>query len=379
MELLSLIEQVNVLRPNAFYIVDSFGSIKLEEFDRFLAIIHHNLARDIKLGFHSHNNMQLAFANAIKMCNANLKREIVLDCSIYGMGRGAGNLNTELIMDYLNSAFDASYQSFFLLEVIDTLLGFLFAKHSWGFSPAQYLSASLDCHPNYATYLITKNSIPLLTIWNILHQIPKEKRLSFDEKLIEKLLLEYLCKAHSEPKGEIGLHKDSKVLLIASGKSVIDYQTSVESALSGSLSISINHKGVLKSDYYFFSNQKRFDEFHKDILESQIIITSNIITQKPVFAVIDIQKLVFIEGRFTTNATLILLNFLIAKGVESVTMAGFDGYSLERENYSYEETDVQTDKETIQAQNHSVALMLASLNCKIQINFLTPSLYKEYQ
>ena len=49
----------------------------------------------VKLGFHGHNNLQLAFSNARSLSNIQAKRDLILDSSVYGMGRGAGNLPTD--------------------------------------------------------------------------------------------------------------------------------------------------------------------------------------------------------------------------------------------------------------------------------------------
>ena len=156
LEFLSMVQKVNELMPYSFYIVDSFGSMSLDEFRKYLILADSNLHKEIALGYHSHNNMQLAFSNAVSMCGINLKREIIIDASIYGIGRGAGNLNTELMTDYLNNALGKSYDILPLLEIIDEFLSSLMKKNPWGFSPAQYLSAVFNCHPSYSTYLINK-------------------------------------------------------------------------------------------------------------------------------------------------------------------------------------------------------------------------------
>lgn len=88
----------------------------------------------------------------------NLRRDIIIDASIYGIGRGAGNLNTELIADFVNKSYSTHYDTLPLLEVIDEFLNSLMKSNPWGFTPAQFLSATYNCHPNYATYLINKNT-----------------------------------------------------------------------------------------------------------------------------------------------------------------------------------------------------------------------------
>ena len=175
-EFLTMLESLNALRPHAFYIVDSFGSMTLREFGRYLLLSDSNLDSQIALGYHSHNNMQLAFANAINLTQSNLKREVILDASIYGIGRGAGNLNTELIADFLNKEMAKHYHITPLLEVIDSLLESLMARHSWGFSPAQYLSASLEIHPSYANLLTPKNNTDIATIQKVVQKMPESSR-----------------------------------------------------------------------------------------------------------------------------------------------------------------------------------------------------------
>ena len=88
-EYLELIEKANQLRPYAFYLVDSFGTMKRKEMLRFFYPIEHNLAEGIQVGFHSHNNLQLAYANAQTLVELGSSRPLLIDASIQGMGRGA--------------------------------------------------------------------------------------------------------------------------------------------------------------------------------------------------------------------------------------------------------------------------------------------------
>ena len=105
-EFLELIRIVNGFEPFAFYIVDSFGVMKRKDLIRLFYMVEHNLRENIAIGYHSHNNMQLAYSNAQSLVDIRTKRKIIIDSSIFGMGRGAGNLNTELFVEYLNDNFD---------------------------------------------------------------------------------------------------------------------------------------------------------------------------------------------------------------------------------------------------------------------------------
>ena len=378
-EFLSMIEEINKLNPYAFYIVDSFGSMTLDEFNKYLVLSHNNLNTAISLGYHSHNNMQLAFSNAVSMCSANMQREIIIDASIYGIGRGAGNLNTELIADYLNSSFAENYNILPLLETIDEFLNSLMVKKPWGFSPAQYLSASFDCHPNYATYLINKNTKHIVGVRNILEKLPIEKRNSFDEKYIENLYMESIFEIKTEIKGFLEIPKDKRVLLVASGKSVNEYRERIENKAKNDsyLTIALNHKPSFVCDYYFFSNQKRFDEFNRSIHKDKIVITSNISTKMEIDIVLDFKKFTFVDKNLVTNVAIVVLNHLIAKRVSTVEIAGLDGYDILRyNNYNYSETSNSRDEKTLLKENNILEYSLKRLSKKILIEFVTPSIFE---
>ena len=58
---------------------------------------------DIPLGFHGHNNFQLAIANCLAVRKAGAR---ILDVSLRGMGRSAGNAQTEILVTLLEKVGD---------------------------------------------------------------------------------------------------------------------------------------------------------------------------------------------------------------------------------------------------------------------------------
>ena len=143
-EFISLIRQVNELNPFSFYIVDSFGVMKRKDLIRLFYMVENNLKPGILIGYHSHNNMQLAYSNAQALVDIRTNRDIVIDSSIFGMGRGAGNLNTELFVEYLNDSVGTSYKLRPLLNIIDEILMYFYQENYWGYSLANYLSAKYN-------------------------------------------------------------------------------------------------------------------------------------------------------------------------------------------------------------------------------------------
>ena len=98
-ELEELVEAVNEFKPKAVSVVDTFGAMYFDDLQHIIEYLDSRLLPEIQLGFHSHNNQQLSFALTIKFIELleNSSREVVVDASLCGMGRGAGNATTELV------------------------------------------------------------------------------------------------------------------------------------------------------------------------------------------------------------------------------------------------------------------------------------------
>lgn len=107
-DLVKLCKRANFIGVDACYMVDSFGSMFPEDMDIILPLFEETLNDGIELGFHSHNNIQLSFALSMKFINS-AKRDIIIDSTLQGIGRGAGNTKTELLLEYLNRYKNCAY------------------------------------------------------------------------------------------------------------------------------------------------------------------------------------------------------------------------------------------------------------------------------
>ncbi len=109
-ELEELIELVNDLDPYAFSLVDTYGLLHKEQLMHYYNFANIHLNEDIRLGYHAHNNFQLAFANCVELIeSADDSRSILIDGTLYGMGKSAGNAPVELLANYMNSHLDKHY------------------------------------------------------------------------------------------------------------------------------------------------------------------------------------------------------------------------------------------------------------------------------
>ena len=171
-EFIDGIRRFNALHPFAMTVVDSFGLIKRRDFLRLVYLADHNMAPGITLGYHAHNNLQQAMGNAQALCEMNLQRDLCIDACVFGMGRGAGNLNLELFAEYMNENYGTHYRIEPMLEIMDEYLNEIYNEKFWGYSLPLYLSATNGCHPNYAIYLAEKNSLTVKAFNELLTGIP---------------------------------------------------------------------------------------------------------------------------------------------------------------------------------------------------------------
>jgi len=185
-ELKNLIAEFNKINPLCVTIVDTLGNMYEEDVLNIFDFFDKNLKQNIALGFHSHNSLQLSFSNTKALLKKEIKRTLIIDSCLYGMGRGAGNLCTELITKYLNDNYNRNYKILSLLKSIDNDLKPIYQNSPWGYSTPYYIAALHGCHPNYAGYL-TQQNLSDEEIDKILTQIPSEKKIVFDKSIIEYL------------------------------------------------------------------------------------------------------------------------------------------------------------------------------------------------
>jgi 4-hydroxy 2-oxovalerate aldolase len=127
------------------YLVDSFGSFYSEQVHYLLDLYKKYAARRGKtLGMHAHNNQQLAYANTIE---AAIKGANLLDSSMAGLGRGAGNCQTELLLGFLHNP---KYQLRPVLQCIQEYIEPMRAELGWGFDIPYMITGMLNQHPRTA-------------------------------------------------------------------------------------------------------------------------------------------------------------------------------------------------------------------------------------
>ncbi len=379
-EFLDMIHLVNELEPYSFYIVDSFGMMKGKDLTRLFYMVEHNLKDKIWIGFHSHNNMQLAYSNAQRLITVQTSRNLIIDSSIMGMGRGAGNLNTELFVEYLNENAGKNYDIKPLLTIIDKILTGFYERNYWGYSLPNYISASHNAHPNYAGYLDVKKTLTFEDMNNIFDMMDEDKKVSYDKAYIEELYLKYQEKdrvqeAHiSEFAGKA---QGKTALIIAPGQSSVAERDKIEACAKKDdvVTISINYDyDESLTDFIFLSNLRRYRDLPAG-KKCKSIVTSNI-PAVDVFLQVRYKDLLNQTEAVKDNAGLMLIKFLADQDVKKVLIAGMDGYSPNPdENYADQKMNFFTEKEMAEKKNAGMIAVLKEYKQLIDIEMLTTPKY----
>lgn len=390
-ELLELIELVNQLEPYCISIVDTFGSMYEEDLQHVYSIINHNLVSSCKIGFHSHNNMQLS--NALSQAFLRMshgKRNVVVDSTISGMGRGAGNTPTELIAQYMVSKLGYSYDMDALLDVMDGYMDNIRSRASWGYSTPYFIAGCYSAHVNNITYLTKKNSIQSKDIRYILNKIGADARKRYHYDLLEETYLQYLQSDINDQDAMEKLKEQlsgRNIVVIVPGKTATSQVDEIREVIQKQnavvLTVNFIHDQIT-SDYVYIGNIKRYNYWKNTEQFEKVkkILTSNIVAniEEGNSLIVSFANLVKCGWEHLDNSTIMLLRLLDLLDVSSINLAGFDGYSYHADgslNYADKYLELSNVKDNPIKLNEEITSMLVDYkNTRISsapIHFITES------
>lgn len=380
-EFAEAVRRFNSLKPYCMAIVDTFGMMKKKQFKRLVEIADRNMLDDIALGYHAHNNLQQAMGNAEEMVEMNLKREVVIDACVFGMGRGAGNLNLELFAEFLNENYNKKYQISPILEIMDGYLSEIYHKRFWGYSLPLYMSATLGCHPNYAIYYEEKNTLTEKEFYEILKSISEKDKRDFSKETAELYYQRFfkntvddeqtICKLKEEFCGK-------RILVIAPGQSILKYENDIlENVDTDTKVVLINfYDNRWKADYIFTSNVRRFSKIVENDVNCKMIVSSNVRGYKKADYMVNYMSYCSGEKEVSANASLMFLRLLIRLDVREVLIAGMDGYKNTNINNYFNDDFENTHILRKDNRNNLIAEELKVISKKLNFSFITPTRYK---
>ena len=337
-------------------IVDSYGAMAPHQVSIISKLLKQQLGGKIELGCHFHNNSGLALANTLAARNEGFD---IGDSTIKGMGRGAGNAETEILLTLLSkknnvSGFDLNN----LIEKFDIIK----TKLKWGSSFAYSYAAQNGFSQSEMMDLIQKKRLePGLAVNLIsLYQKKKKEPISFGNlSLIKRRIAD----------------KKIAPLVIGGADSFLD--------LGESLFYKINPKQILiltgKNALLNLIELKKRRKIDNQII---LILTGNELNKinidlRKIFKQINFLSIVieknFCSKKLLSNKKLILSNSIAANplmisgllakkiGFNEINIAFFDG-------------DMTSDRSNIVMNETSECVKL--LSSKLKINSYTKTYLK---
>lgn len=386
-EMLDLISLANRIKPYAVSMVDTYGLMHQDNLKHYYELMDSRLDAEIGLGYHGHNNFQMGYANCIELLSSQSDRTIIVDGSIYGMGKSAGNAPVELVAMHMNQRYGKRYHISQLLEAIDANISNFYKPATWGYNMFYYLAASNDCHPEYVAYLMNKRTLSVKSVNEILGQLEGENRLLYNKDYIEQLYISYQENVVDDNKAIKQLKEVLEartILLLGPGLNILKQRDRITKFIKEENPVIISVNMILDEiapDYVFLSNAKRYVQMATALSQKgkkyKIIATSNVTeTSKQFDYVLNYSELLDREAEIIDNSFVMLLKVMLRLKKKIVYLAGFDGYfGQHKKNYLNANMEYKFDKAQAGRLNRYVAEVLRKMEPELKTVFVTDSLY----
>lgn len=377
----------NQIKPYALSMVDTYGLLNPVELKHIMDVIDANMDPEIILGFHAHNNFQLGYVNATTALDYDSDRDILVDGTLYGMGKSAGNAPLELVGMYMNEHYGKDYVITEMQEAITTSVMDFQKRSPWGYQLFYYIAASNRVHPDYVSYLMNKRTLSITAINEILKRIPDEQKLEKNMKLVESLYMDYQkneCDDSTDIEKLRSELKSRKILMIGPGISIKRNRDKINEYLrdNNPLIVSINYiPKDYHPDYMFVTNNTRYLQsatrlHEKKNQDIRLIASSNLTRNERDFDyVINYSGIIDETAEFPDNSMCMLIRVLIRCGCSEVALAGFDGYTPDNVNYFDTDKAYSFLYDKAESLNAYAVKFFESVRDKIEISFITPSEY----
>lgn len=290
---------------NYIYLVDSFGGVFPDDLK---GVIGEFKKTTSKIGFHPHNNLELALANTIVAIKEGVD---IVDATLLGMGRGAGNLKTELILLYLrnNHNFKVNYEDLSdLIEEFEKLHQY----YKWG--------------TNFPYMISGAHNIPQAKIMDLLNA-NRYTYSSIIEKMSNNNRVEHI-------KSKNITANIKKMILLGAGESIYIHKEAIENYLN------INDCDLIHASYKSYQEYKHIKNCkHYVCLTGNDLkyLKSNVEEKNVFFVIRTIQSIDFSSKRalfidtesfsyVDSPLTLAFCLFLNLSKEKTINVVGLDGY-----------------------------------------------------
>lgn len=383
---------------------DSYGSLLPDRTRHILSLMKAHTR--LKVGIHPHNNIQMGMANILAALEAGAD---VVDGSMYGMGRGGGNVPLELIISYFGRQMPDRFDALPVLDFIDRYMLKLTQRYSWGYSLHSLLSGIYECHPYYTGKLVERREYTIEQVLKTVRIVGGSDVIGFSDQLLTSIIESGFAKDREELEINVrqfiaehrervpyqGRHRGREFLIMGGGPSLVRYRNEIEDYIGRHSPIVMganNLDGMFTPHYHAFNNQRRFQQFAPMVSgESRLILGPGIKTDLPASSYEKIvcynssaTDLRITGGVITSNGrsiAVLMAAVALVMGAESLAFVGMDGYLGEGSPLFYAEEESKHPTDLLEKQNanqhylEQLARCAQSMNCA-RLRFLTPTTYR---
>ena len=303
-----------------FYMVDSFGGVNPLDVSHITRLVRDKV--DTVIGFHGHNNLELGLINSLEALKSGCG---IIDSTITGMGRGAGNLKTELLLSYLSAKENWSF-SFNELSHIVSQFSELQNTYSWGTNLPYMISGANSLAQKEVMSWLSKKRYSISGVVNALRN-----KVEADSSSIQKFNDRQLKKT---------------AIIIGGGESVTKFKDSLTLLIEKSFSNNyvLIHAGVKHAKYFEHCElpqyyalvgnegarlQKIFDDLEN--LSGKVVLAPSprkmgtFVPNEISAELSELNSINFIDSYFDSPLS-VSIQIALELGVEKILFAGFDGY-----------------------------------------------------
>ena len=360
-EFLTKLDALNSF-ADLFCMVDSFGGMTPEDVTNITKTVREHTKCPI--GFHGHNNLQLGLINTITAMKLGVD---FVDATILGMGRGAGNLNMELLLTYLN-AHEGMHVDFNVLGDVITAFMPLYKQHQWG-TNLPYMLAGANCIPQKDVMDWVTNRV--YSFNSIVRALENRKNNAVDNAQFPHLNVQ---------------KKFDKVLVIGGGNNAIEHKEAIKEFIAQEPNIAVVFATARHAKAY---QDIQAPIFYTLVGNEGHRLTANIGANKfngtcvlppyprtmgtevPTYAenhTVELTSVSFTD-QYKDSVTTVALQLALNLTDNDVFVIGYDGYP----------GNVLSEKE-VSLTNENKTIFMAYKQAKgASLKSLTPSLYKDLE
>ncbi|WP_008637904.1 aldolase catalytic domain-containing protein [Bizionia argentinensis] len=303
-----------------FYMVDSFGAVLPNDVKDIIELVKSKT--NVSLGFHGHNNLEMALINTITAIEEGCD---IVDATITGMGRGAGNLRTELLLTYFDSKNILKTRYAIMSNVVSSFEN-LKAHYAWGTNLPYMFSGAFSLPQKQVMEWVGLNRYSLGCILNALN--------NQKESLSDNIKLPVL-----QSKKEF-----KTAIILGGGKSVKHHNTALKKLAKSKENICVVHAGARNVSNFIDLDIKQFyalagfesEKLLKNIgdftkIDQQCVYPpfprnmGTVIPQEIKTISCELESIDFTKAS-TDSLLAIGIQTAINLGVDTILLAGFDGY-----------------------------------------------------